>query len=242
MAKRRMLSQELIYDEEFNSLTLEAQNLFIRMLTVSDDFGVIPATPYTLITLTNPPKKMIKSIEIHLQQIINVGLGKLFTYEEKRYFIFKQSSFDRINSYVINKRTRSEYLKLDKDFIESEKFSELLGNSQQVGDKSIESNKYKVKSIKQKDDTCFKKFWEVYPKKTAKGKAEESFYKINPNEELLNKMIIAVNKQKLSVDWQKENGQYIPMPSTWLNQKRWEDDLNVGICSRQGSGINGGNV
>lgn len=25
-------------------------------------------------------------------------------------------------------------------------------------------------------------------------------------------------------DWLKENGQYIPYPSTWLNQKRWEDE------------------
>ena len=24
----------------------------------------------------------------------------------------------------------------------------------------------------------------------------------------------------------KDNGQYIPYPTTWLNQKRWEDELN----------------
>lgn len=25
-------------------------------------------------------------------------------------------------------------------------------------------------------------------------------------------------------DWLKDNGQYIPYPSTWLNQRRWEDE------------------
>ncbi len=27
-----------------------------------------------------------------------------------------------------------------------------------------------------------------------------------------------------SKDWLKDNGQYIPYPSTWLNQRRWEDE------------------
>lgn len=25
-------------------------------------------------------------------------------------------------------------------------------------------------------------------------------------------------------DWLKDKGQFIPYPSTWLNQKRWEDE------------------
>ena len=31
---------------------------------------------------------------------------------------------------------------------------------------------------------------------------------------------------KKSKEWKKENGKYIPHPTTWLNQKRWEDELN----------------
>ena len=33
-----------------------------------------------------------------------------------------------------------------------------------------------------------------------------------------------VNAQKLSRQWQKDGGQYIPNPATWLNQGRWEDE------------------
>ena len=25
--------------------------------------------------------------------------------------------------------------------------------------------------------------------------------------------------------WKRNDGQYIPNPSTWLNQQRWDDDL-----------------
>ena len=38
-------------------------------------------------------------------------------------------------------------------------------------------------------------------------------------------MLKAIEKQKGSEQWTKDNGQYIPHPSTWLNQSRWEDEL-----------------
>ena len=37
-------------------------------------------------------------------------------------------------------------------------------------------------------------------------------------------MINSLEQFRGSKDWLKDNGQYIPYPSTWLNQKRWEDE------------------
>jgi hypothetical protein len=70
---------------------------------------------------------------------------------------------------------------------------------------------------------AFAEFWERYPKKEAKTVALKSFQKINPNDELFAIIIHAVENQKNSAKWINENGKYIPMPSTWLNQRRWED-------------------
>ena len=39
-------------------------------------------------------------------------------------------------------------------------------------------------------------------------------------------MIEKIKEFKLTDEWTKNNGQFIPYPSTWLNQKRWEDELN----------------
>ena len=39
-------------------------------------------------------------------------------------------------------------------------------------------------------------------------------------------MMSSLEQFRGSKDWLKDNGQYIPYPSTWLNQKRWEDELN----------------
>ena len=74
-------------------------------------------------------------------------------------------------------------------------------------------------------DELFSVFWQEYPKKVGKGYAFECFKKIKPTKELVDIMIEAIKKQKKSDMWKRDKGQYIPHPSTWLNQKRWEDDL-----------------
>ena len=75
--------------------------------------------------------------------------------------------------------------------------------------------------------TGFENFWKEYPRKVAKTKAVEAFNKINPSEELVAKMIDAVTVQRKSAEWRKDGGQFIPHPSTWLNQRRWEDEINT---------------
>ncbi|EYT15512.1 hypothetical protein J595_02519 [Acinetobacter sp. 1592897] len=33
-----------------------------------------------------------------------------------------------------------------------------------------------------------------------------------------------LEKQKSDVSWTKQDGEFIPSPSTWLNQKQWENE------------------
>lgn len=73
-------------------------------------------------------------------------------------------------------------------------------------------------------EKSFNEFWSAYPKKTAKQQALKAFQKLNPNEELLNIILRSLERQKHSVQWTKDGGQYVPYPATWLNGKRWEDD------------------
>jgi uncharacterized protein YdaU (DUF1376 family) len=70
----------------------------------------------------------------------------------------------------------------------------------------------------------FDSFWSAYPRKVAKAEALKAFTKINPDETVLAKMLASVNTSKQSTDWLKDGGQFVPFPSTWLNQRRWEDE------------------
>lgn len=69
----------------------------------------------------------------------------------------------------------------------------------------------------------FERFWKAYPKKVGKGAAEKSFAKYKPDDQLTEAMIRAIDGQKMSRQW-KEG--YIPNPATWLNQKRWLDEMD----------------
>lgn len=67
----------------------------------------------------------------------------------------------------------------------------------------------------------FETFWRAYPKKVGKKAAERAFEKARVP---LNTLLDALDRQKDSQQWQRDSGQYIPNPATWLNQGRWEDE------------------
>ena len=71
----------------------------------------------------------------------------------------------------------------------------------------------------------FNEFWAAYPRKVGKGGAQKVWSKIKPTAELHAKILAAVDIAKRSVEWQKDNGKFIPHPTTWLNQGRWDDEL-----------------
>ncbi len=79
-------------------------------------------------------------------------------------------------------------------------------------------------SASESADDGFAEFWEQYPKKVAKPAAEKAWRKIKPSNRLLADLMAGLARQKASADWQKDGGQFIPHPATWLNARRWEDE------------------
>lgn len=73
----------------------------------------------------------------------------------------------------------------------------------------------------------FEEFWCHYPRRVGRGTAEKAFDKLRPDKALFERILSAVDRQKKSEDWQRDGGRYIPYPATWLNGKRWEDDLGA---------------
>ena len=77
-----------------------------------------------------------------------------------------------------------------------------------------------------KSEETFDTFWNAYPRKVAKKDAKKSFEKLKPDNLLIGVMLAALEKQKRSLDWKRDGGQYIPYPASWLNGKRWEDEAD----------------
>lgn len=73
----------------------------------------------------------------------------------------------------------------------------------------------------------FLNFWKEYPRKVAKQPALKAFIKLKPDDELFEHMMSSLAKQRDSPSWKENGGKFIPYPATWLNQKRWEDEIQI---------------
>lgn len=78
----------------------------------------------------------------------------------------------------------------------------------------------------------FEKFWKLYPRKVKKATAEAAWKKLDPTPEVFTSIMTALARQASSIDWLKSNGQFIPHPTTWLNGKRWEDEVVPATASQ----------
>ena len=115
-----------------------------------------------------------------------------------------------------------------------------IANSEQASEQASEQvsdtlNKHKTinkkdnaKALSKKDaEKLFEQFWQAYPHKIAKAAASKKFTLLCQQNGF--DYINNINDKAAAYSaWCKKNGQeikYIPHPSTWLNQERWNDVL-----------------
>ena len=81
----------------------------------------------------------------------------------------------------------------------------------------------------------FDTFWKQYPRKVAKPNALKAWLKVKPDDDLTKKIVSAISSQNLSAREEK----FIPHPASWLNGRRWEDEVKV---ASTGAFLNGRRV
>lgn len=79
----------------------------------------------------------------------------------------------------------------------------------------------------------FEQFWSKYPVKQWKKKAEEKFLKIKP--ELFQSIMNSIDRHAKGEKWSKW---FIPMPETFINQERWNDEVPEFTSSQWNNGSN----
>ena len=119
--------------------------------------------------------------------------------------------------------------RLDKSMTSSNKLRKHIGESKAMVKKSglimIEEEQEKEKD---KPYIPFDLFWMTYPRKEKKSLAKKSFLsKIKPDE--ISEVMKKLEAFKLTEAWTKDDGKFIPHASTWINQRRWEDDLDTTV-------------
>lgn len=82
-------------------------------------------------------------------------------------------------------------------------------------------------NILNKRASRFEEFWCLYPKKRSKKYALKSWMKLEMDDILFEKIIDSVKAHTRSKEWQKDDGQFIPYPASFLNQEMWNDEMAV---------------
>lgn len=77
----------------------------------------------------------------------------------------------------------------------------------------------------------FDEFWSLYPRKVAKPKAQAKWVKLTEAERAA--ILADIPRKAASEQWTKDGGAFIPHPTTYLAQRRWEDEVML-IAHRNG--------
>lgn len=186
-------------------------------------------------------------------EIANAAIKRGIFSEEKykQYGILTSKEIQKTYFEIVKRRTKveiqKEYLLVSKEEIPQNVYingKNVCRNVKNVNRKvqSKEKERKESKNIFSCEKECgndveketlskkyFALFWESYPKKIAKKEAQKAWKHLSVNETLYQEICDAVEKQKEQYDWQKEKGQYVPYPSTWLRGERWKDSTDVEI-------------
>ena len=79
------------------------------------------------------------------------------------------------------------------------------------------------------ESVSFLKFWNAYPRKVGKKAAASAWTRARLSGSV-DLVLAAIELQKRSEQWTKNAGQFIPHPTTWLNQGRWDDATKTDVA------------
>ena len=228
MAQKRMIDKKISVSEQVADLPVEAQLIFTWSIPHSDDLGLLPRSPRTLKAMVVPMWDMnVETFGNHVEDIVKQGLLQEYHHTDGTKYL------------RVVKFTQHQTLKKDRkpntllNDIGNWAEVEALGfHTEDSGNPSKEKRskgksteeKKKALALSKKVESNFDLFWVEYPNKKAKKKAHDSWVKLNPTGELFASIMAGLETAKKSAQWTKDGGKFIPHPSTWLNQERWNDE------------------
>lgn len=221
MAERRMFAKTIIDSDAFLDMPHSTQLLYFHLSMRADDDGFI-----------NNPKNIMRMIGCKDDDLSVLITKKFIIPFESGVVVIKHW---KIHNYIAKDRYKETKYKDEKALLQLDENNSYTTCIQpvykmetQVRLSKDSIGKYNIYGQNDQEDldyiNKFEEFYKQYPRKVKKQDVEKWFKKNKPTDELFKKIIDSLNKFKNSYDWKKDNGQFIPYPSTWLNQKRWEDE------------------
>ena len=246
MANRRMFSIRIINSAKFLRMPVSCQALYFHLGIHADDDGIVEAYP------------VIKSVGCN-EDDLKVLVGKGFLQVLNEDLVCYITDWNENNQIRPDRKIDSIYKDLlvslnpDVKLIESRpradkkasgqptdnqvttsgqpKDNQRTANGQpmdSIGKDSI--GKYRLGKDRLEDE--FDQIWSAYPKRQGKQNAFKAFQKAIKEGESVDNIKAGLQAFLAYIKAYKVDHQYIPMGSTWFNQKRWNDDYSIRESNR----------
>lgn len=221
MAQKRMFSAKVVETDRFLEMPTSAQCLYFHLGMHGDDDGFVSS-----------PRKITSMCGCNPDDL-RILITKKFIYPFKSGVCVITDW--RVNNTLKNDRYTPTIYTDEKSVLEAFEKGECVLEPvwNQIGTSLEPQHNITKHNITKRDSSAakpreteqlFNAFWEAYPKKKDKKNARKAFDKAIKHTDL-DTMLAALEKQRITSDWQRDGGQFIPYPATWLNGERWADDL-----------------
>lgn len=244
MAGKRMVTLKIVDSDAFLDMPQTTQNLYFHLAMRVDDDGFVDGVKKIMKIIGSSDddfkvlvtKKFVIAFESgvivlkHHRMNNNWDkynckrtqyveeLSRLYIKENGAYTLDKTQGLPVIEGYQTANRLQPV------SRIEENRIEENILNTNTLVLEKEKNNTKKKKDWKQ--DPEFFSFYQKYKNKIAPSKAYESWVKLSEEEKKL--AMNAIEVQIKNDHFKGRDGKdYIPYPATWLNQKRWEDEVKI---------------
>lgn len=244
-----LVAQYLIRNAAFNDIAIEYRGNSVSLspgqfVTTQDELSVKSAVYnfYDKYLKSRNPKESAKSAIKHaLKTLEEDGFltVNVFGKGKRSYSVITLPNYVQFNS-VLKPKAKPKLKPIEthtQQGLESNPKPKAKPKAKPLNKNDINNKDLNTPLTPQGVTALFDVFWKCYPKKSSKPTGRKAFDRLaakykNKSDEfkaLVEKIINHVEKRKLDdPQWTKDGGQFIPMPSTFLNQERWNDEYTTG--------------
>lgn len=242
MAERRMFTKKITDDDHFLNLSSPAQALYLHLSMNADDDGFcnqITASMFKAHASVTDLEALLKNRYIYQFDSGVIVIKHWRMANALRKDRYTPTAFK--NEMAMLKVSENGAYKLpdNNDVVAerlpngcqlvAERLPQVRLGKDSIGKdiNTISCNGNSIIEFLSKKEMWFESFWEIYPKKQDKKKAKQKFLKLCTDEKKYQEIMQGL-RNVLPV-WAKKDNKYIPMPTTWLNGERWNDEVDLHI-------------
>ena len=220
---QRLLREGILSSDRIEQLDAPAEVFYRRLMSKVDDFGLFDARP-AILRSSLYPLRVDRVREADIARWIaaceKAGVIALYQHAGKPYMQMLDTGWQTRSEpkYPLPPWGKGEPPQATDNSCEQP------GTVEQV-DVFVFGDVVDKKTSAPDGAALFDEFWKAYPKKRSRDDAAKAFAKRKPDRALLDRMLSAIAAQLKTEGWQKDKGQFIPYPATWLNDGSFLDEL-----------------